>query len=254
MPDLDTATFQAVILGLLLFSTLTLLGILLSLRGIKKVLKRGLTTTTANAERAEERAERFEPALGAGAAGNGHGPAGAAGGESLAEAGTAADVAPDRAPAPERQRLAEQSPQQAAPLDEAAFAGNGSQVVEPHPLDTAASEQAAVAATSHEEPQEQPFERDGRWWFRRGEELLVYDEQTGQWEPALVPQLAGAPASVSPAATGAAQATASPTPSSAASTHDAGPAENTGAWKCPTCGAVNGSTAPSCRMCFSDKP
>jgi hypothetical protein len=27
-----------------------------------------------------------------------------------------------------------------------------------------------------------------------------------------------------------------------------------GFWKCPTCGAVNGSTATSCRMCFAARP
>ncbi|HYP22470.1 MAG TPA: hypothetical protein VEV43_02755, partial [Actinomycetota bacterium] len=30
------------------------------------------------------------------------------------------------------------------------------------------------AASAEDDPQEQPFERDGRWWFRRGDELLVY--------------------------------------------------------------------------------
>jgi hypothetical protein len=29
--------------------------------------------------------------------------------------------------------------------------------------------------------EEGPYERDGRWWFRRGAELLVYDEQLEQW-------------------------------------------------------------------------
>ena len=29
----------------------------------------------------------------------------------------------------------------------------------------------------------EPFERDGRWWFERDGELLVYDEQRGEWVP-----------------------------------------------------------------------
>ena len=31
-------------------------------------------------------------------------------------------------------------------------------------------------------------------------------------------------------------------------------ATEAGHWKCPTCGAVNGSTATSCRMCFTARP
>lgn len=86
----------------------------------------------------------------------------------------------------------------------------------------------AAAAPAHQtrvdEPQEQPFERDGRWWFRRGAELLLYDESTGQWVPA--------------------------------PTTEPGPAdqEAQGYWKCPSCGAVNGATATTCRMCFSARP
>jgi hypothetical protein len=101
---------------------------------------------------------------------------------------------------------------------------------------------AAPVAVAQAIPEEQPFERDGRWWFKRGDELLVYDEQTGQWQPAPAnnPMSAGAaPAGMQPsAAIGGAQ------PSG----------ESGGFWKCTSCGAVNGSTSATCRMCFAARP
>lgn len=93
-------------------------------------------------------------------------------------------------------------------------------------------------------PEEQPFERDGRWWFKRGDELLVYDEQTGQWTAA--PADAPITSSPSSADTGAGPATQEMPATSAA-------AEG-GFWKCPSCGAVNGSTSATCRMCFTPRP
>jgi hypothetical protein len=65
-------------------------------------------------------------------------------------------------------------------------------VTEPEPEPIGASGVAVeTAATQEPEPQasapaisEQPFEKDGRWWFRRDGELLVYDEQRGEWQPA----------------------------------------------------------------------
>ncbi|MGI8790027.1 MAG: hypothetical protein ACR2I4_03985, partial [Actinomycetota bacterium] len=82
-------------------------------------------------------------------------------------------------------------------------------------------------------PEEQPFEREGRWWFKRGQELLVYEEQTAQWVPA--------PATEIPAA--------EPEPEPVR-----GPATQSGFWRCGSCGAVNGSTAATCRMCFAARP
>ena len=32
-----------------------------------------------------------------------------------------------------------------------------------------------------EEAVEGPFEKDGRWWYQRGDELLLYDERTESW-------------------------------------------------------------------------
>ncbi|MGH2735702.1 MAG: hypothetical protein ACRDKZ_08980, partial [Actinomycetota bacterium] len=67
------------------------------------------------------------------------------------------------------------------------------------------------AVASAEEPQEQPFERDGRWLFRRGDELLMYDEQTGQWGPAPAgATLADAPEPVGTAPASSAGTSAAP--------------------------------------------
>jgi hypothetical protein len=113
------------------------------------------------------------------------------------------------------------------------------------------------------EPQEQPFERDDKWFFRRGDELLAYEETTGQWVPA-----GGAPAGVPPAAAqpadvqGSGQEGTAETDTQRFATTGAGtdeePAAATstggGFWKCPSCGAVNGSTATTCRMCFTARP
>ncbi|CAN5565309.1 hypothetical protein BH24ACT26_BH24ACT26_00780 [soil metagenome] len=120
------------------------------------------------------------------------------------------------------------------------------------PVDTTTSSQ-----DFSDEPQEQPFERDGRWWFRRGAELLVYDEQTGQWLQAPGP-VAGAAGRPGAQASGATEAAASAFPESQQSTEtmsSSGSQEASGGfWKCPSCGAVNGSTATSCRMCFTARP
>ncbi|MFN2524983.1 MAG: Ran-binding zinc finger domain-containing protein [Actinomycetota bacterium] len=101
----------------------------------------------------------------------------------------------------------------------------------------------AAAPAAGAEPQDQPFERDGRWWFRRGTELLVYDEGTGQW-------VAAPPGGVAGTGTAAAAGTAA-APSAVLAGEQAG----AGAfWKCPSCGAVNGATATTCRMCFTARP
>lgn len=111
----------------------------------------------------------------------------------------------------------------------------------------AAGTAAAGTAQAEDEPQEQPFERDGRWYFRRGDELLIYEEQTGQWVPAPEASAGGgaSPVAAQSAATGAVGGGATV----AAQTQTA--AATGSFWKCPSCGAVNGSTAESCRMCFT---
>jgi hypothetical protein len=121
----------------------------------------------------------------------------------------------------------------AHPLEETSYGEAAAQPAAAQPAAAQAAAQPAAAA----EPQEQPFERDGRWWFRRGDELLVYEESTGQWQPAGAGSAPAGGTAPMPATEGVATGT-----------------ETGGHWKCPTCGAVNGSTAASCRMCFTPRP
>lgn len=135
---------------------------------------------------------------------------------------------------------AQEEPRQAEPVQQ-----------EPEPVQQQEPAPAQSQTTGFEDaPEEQPFERDGRWWFKRGDEILVYDEQTGGWQPAPVEASGGG------------------------ATGQAGPEGGTGGgqqqqagqeaqqpqeeaqgsfWKCPSCGAVNGSTATACRMCFAPR-
>lgn len=115
----------------------------------------------------------------------------------------------------------------------------------------AAQEQVSDSAfAAHaDDPQEEPFQRDGRWWFRRADELLLYDEATGQWQPApegtpgtATPTAGAAATQTQPVATGMTEGT--PALADAVANY----------WKCPTCAAVNGSTAATCRMCFAARP
>jgi hypothetical protein len=132
------------------------------------------------------------------------------------------------------------------------------EAVSPRPDDERTEERSAVPAGAHDDPEEEPFERDGRWWYRRGEELLVYDEQTGQWL-----QVQGQSSSWPAGYAGA--AAAEQAAGTHAETRTGTIAEEQGAraeaveasssfWKCPSCGAINGATASSCRMCFAARP
>jgi hypothetical protein len=129
-------------------------------------------------------------------------------------------------PAPASEPITDRASEPAAEREPAPtgepVSAHGEPAARAETLEPAAAEPAHQ--TRVDEPQEQPFERDGRWWFRRGAELLLYDESTGQWVPA--------------------------------PTTEPGPAdqEGQGFWKCPSCGAVNGATATTCRMCFSARP
>jgi hypothetical protein len=141
-------------------------------------------------------------------------------------------------PASQQQETAAENPFETAPATR-------SEQSEPEPQKAAA-----------EDPQEQPFERDGRWWFRRGDELLVYEEQTGQWVAAPEPSTSG---SVAASSTGGGAAPSQGEGSSESGGSAGGQVttqlEQAGSfWKCPSCGAVNGSTATSCRMCFTARP
>jgi hypothetical protein len=93
---------------------------------------------------------------------------------------------------------------------------------------------------AREVPEEQPIEREGRWWFKRGGELLLYDETTAQWVPAPMPEARGGEEPAGNSNGVEFGGAAAPLQSSF--------------WKCPSCGAVNGSTASTCRMCFAARP
>ncbi|HYN35448.1 MAG TPA: Ran-binding zinc finger domain-containing protein [Actinomycetota bacterium] len=143
--------------------------------------------------------------------------------------------------------------------------GAADAVDEEHPFETGAADSGTIAS----EEEEQPFEKDGRWYFKRDEELLVYDEGTGDWvaaESTEVGTVSDSPAwgtsGVSDGAGSdvAGESTAATEQSDAIESADAGsdvaqePAAAGGFWKCPSCGAVNGSTASTCRMCFAARP
>lgn len=196
---IDTDIFQIVTLVLLLLALAVSLVALSSIGKIRKQLDAG---TGTGGDRAREPA-----------------PTSASWAE---PAGATAPAAAQARPA------ATAHPLEEASYDEAARAA----AAQP-----AAAQPAAAQPAAAQEPQDQPFERDGRWWFRRGDELLVYDESTGQWQPA-------------PGGGGTAGGTAQMPAAGAVATG----AEAGGHWKCPTCGAVNGSTAATCRMCFTPRP
>ncbi len=143
---------------------------------------------------------------------------------------------------------------------------------QPEPASVGAS--ASAATPAQDGPQEQPFERDGRWWFKRGNELLVYDEVTSQWvaaETAAASPTGGFDLSGSSQGAGASDSSAArektsgvPEPSLAAqpapnattetAAEQSGREEQTVAgqgWKCSSCGAVNASSSSTCRMCFA---
>ena len=206
MPAIDTDLFQVLALALLVATLITLLVAVSTLGAIKKQLE---STTRASAgEPAAQSSYDYTPATAAyESSTSGYEPA------------YAAPVATEPSPA------AEVSTGFVSIAD----------ALEP----AAASTAGSISSTGllGNEPEEQPFERDGRWWFKRGGELLVYDEGTGQWVTA-----PGSGVSTASAAQGASTTVTTTTVA------DAGEG-----WKCASCGAVNGSTATSCRMCFAPR-
>lgn len=228
---MDGDLFQAVLLGLLALGIIVLVALLATLGGIRKALEQRASASP-----------QAEPA-----------PASSAGYKA-----SEADVTPAA------------TQHEAASAQEAAVtpaAGGGQAdsirgVLQQHGLQ--GSQQAAtpvaqepapqeqvdsVFAAHADDPQEEPFQRDGRWWFRRADELLLYDEATGQWQPApdqgsAAPTTEGAAVGTTQAQPAVATAAATPAVADQVSTY----------WKCPTCGAVNGSTAATCRMCFAARP
>ena len=131
-----------------------------------------------------------------------------------------------------------------------------------------APEEASPVPTGGDLPEEEPFERAGRWWFKRGSELLVYNEQSGEWVPSPTPlpgleepepSRYGPDSSVTQTITDLTALSPEGDADSAGAEEEREPSliESTGQqgfWRCPACGAVNGSTSATCRMCFAARP
>jgi ribosomal protein L40E len=224
MPDIDQETFQWLVLAGLALLWLVGLAILAALGRIRKTIEGGLT------------AGAFLPPVQE---------------TPTSQEGTPAGIGTDEATdAPA-----------ALPADEMT-------VEEP---------EVAPAATATDEPENEAYQKDGRWWFRRDGELLVYDERAAEWQT-----VEGGPEAVAaPADTQAVPAQHDPgfQPSASASATSESPGmteesftvpdtlegvvdapvaeedrHSSMFWKCPACGAVNGLTSTSCRMCFAAKP
>jgi hypothetical protein len=240
---MDENLFQLVTVGLLGITLLVLLVTLLTLNKLAKKVEGGAPS-------------RAEPPY------QGEDEAGAPPGQVALASSQQATSTPEPAAQESTSPAARaQEPEPVVEHKEPEVVGAAAQVEEVRPV--AAAEPAvqepepAPTSTGFEDaPEEQPFERDGRWWFKRGDELLVYDEQSGQWEsaPAGTTAAGAAAAPVVPAAdSGWEQGSGSPAAGGEAEPAQA--AQDPGSfWKCPSCGAVNGSTATSCRMCFAPKP
>lgn len=224
---MDQDLFQIVLLGLQVIGIILLVALLATLGALRKALEqRSTQAATASASEADQRvatrdetpsATESRPAVGTAGSAAGTGPAATIRGVLEQHGLETAQAQPQAATTPSAQQPAAQE----------------------HAADS-------VFAAHADDPQEEPFQRDGRWWFRRGNELLLYDEATGQWQPA--PEAAGSSGG-SAAATQTQQLTetgaqANPLVADQVATY----------WKCPTCGAVNGSTAATCRMCFAARP
>jgi hypothetical protein len=218
MPEIDIDIFQWAALGLLVLVVILLLLLYSALGQVRRALEDRSERAQASAHlehAAQPAIQAAEPAEASPAEIHTH-PLEAA-----------------RSDTPAQAEAAQAQPAHAQPVQGTAAQGQPVQA-------QAAQEQPDQARA---EPQEQPFERDGRWWFRRGDELLVYDERAGQWVPAPDEAAPVAQTAAPAAAAGAATEPLEPTHEAAGSF-----------WKCPSCGAVNGSTATACRMCFTARP
>ena len=216
MPEIDTDLYQVLTLLLMLIILIVLVAVMSTLSAIRKQLDRGpKAEANTSAPTLEQSTYDYEPSV-----------------SSYEPVQTTPPVTIAAAPEPVEEAttgfvsVADVVSTQVEPTPVAA---------EPIPI---AAQPAGGIGLRGDEPEEQPFERDGRWWFKRGDELLVYDEGTGQWI-------------ASPSVGAVAPATAT-TPFSATPTATA-PADAGEGWKCSSCGAINGSTATSCRMCFAPR-
>ena len=227
---IGTDLFQLLTLVLLFLTLITLLGALSVLNAIKRELTsgspgRGFETATDTSLAAAGTSYGSEPQV-------------------ATQAATAYTPTSSYEPTPSYEPvtstyepLSSSSPVTQEPEVETGFVSMSEAVTGASTQSTTPESGFATTQLRGDEPEEQPFERDGRWWFKRGAELLVYDEGTGQW---VAPP--GAGAAVTPADTTSFATTSTATQS------DAGEG-----WKCSSCGAINGSTATSCRLCFAPR-
>lgn len=238
MPSIDSDLFQVLALALLFLTLVALGAILAVLNGIRGALES--STRPGTYEPAPVAAAYEAP----GSSGYGYGGAAASSQPTYQEPAYQPSY---QQPAPESSTgyvsVAEALGVQPSTAAEPATAATA-----PEPSPTPAAGAAATPAVA-DMPEEKPFERDGRWWFKRGEELLVYDEGTGQWQPAPAGALGGAGTAPAPAVSAPEYGTAAPAATAPAGT----PLDSGEGWKCASCGAVNGSTATVCRMCFSPR-
>lgn len=247
---MDGELFRWVLLGLLALGLLVLIALLATLGGIKKALEQRETTRASGSGVWSGTAQAGSPSEQAPA--GGARPAQAA---TYPPAEAAAAAEPGAASGGGGRADSIRSVLEHHGLSEGAAASD-----EPQPAAQSAAADPgeertvtdSVFAAHADDPQEEPFQRDGRWWFRRGDELLLYDEASGQWQPA--PSASGsAPAAAQEgiaASSGATTGVQTTPVSEAPAVAD----QVSSFWKCPTCGAVNGSTAATCRMCFAARP
>jgi ribosomal protein L40E len=230
---MDGDLFQYVLLGLLAVGVIVLVALLTTLGGIRKALENRAQSRPAGGLQPHADTAWAPEASSLSAAAQTTTPSGSTG-----QAATIRGVL-------EQHGL--QDSQQATPS--ATAQPVQTQAVQAQPTQAQPVAQEAVVdsvfAAHADDPQEEPFQRDGRWWFKRGDELLLYDEASGQWQPAPADTGSASQPAAAPVQTAATTATAQvPVVADQVATF----------WKCPTCGAVNGSTAATCRMCFAARP
>ena len=144
-------------------------------------------------------------------------------------------------------------------------AGASGGAEDPDPFGASGTQSATATG---DEQEEQPFERGGRWYFRRDGELLVYDETTGEWVDAEQDQPqqeppppsweddahTGTDVAFTPGGSDETETETFATLGESEEGSSSDQASAGGFWKCASCGAVNGSTASTCRMCFAARP
>lgn len=279
---MSTDLFQALTLGLLVIVILALLVVVSMLGKVRAALETRLV-------RAEPEPERSDSSTG-------EEPA-------TVDAAVAEVAGTDAGP----------STEEAQPMDSQASGAEARPLSDDGETEPEITTSAGASLGGDDHDSERPFERGGRWYFRRAGELLVYEEGTGEWvpapeeaatpRPAIRRQVAAVEASNEPPVAGASEerpedgSTTGPStsfagqPLSAAeeqveSLGEVGPVEEGAVatsfeepgggtvdldeaatvaedpagragetfWKCASCGAINGSTATSCRMCFAARP